>query len=205
MKANSLKPLASAINAYLSLDPESKNRLKSLAGQVVTLELKPFGFVFQIIFHESKLELLPGEEQEAATRISGTPIQLAAVSIFKNERHRFFADDVSMSGSAEIGHEVIALFDGMQIDWEEYFAQIFGDEAAHHTGKLLRRGKRWLQHLDKTFSANVNEFVHEEMEWLPTREILNDFFAEIDDFRMDVDRLSAKINQLQQKTNRETP
>ena len=44
-----------------------------------------------------------------------------------------------------------------------------------------------------------DEFVHEEMKWLPAREALQDFFNDIDTLRMDVDRIEAKIQHLNVK------
>jgi len=203
MKKSALNALSKAINAYLKLDPESGNRLKHLNGKVVTIQLKPFDLTFQCIFNDTSIKLEADALRAADTHISGTPIQLAAVSLLKTNRHRFFADDISMTGSAEIGHEVIALFDHMQIDWEEYLAQLIGDETAHHAGKLAKRARSWLKHIDQSFTDNVDEYIHEEAQWLPTHEALNDFFQEIDDYRMDVDRISAKINALKQKLQKD--
>ena len=114
----------------------------------------------------------------------------------KDNRQRFFAEDLIIEGNAELGQHVVELFDELQIDWEEHLSRVVGDVPAYHAGRFLRGVREWLGQTDKNFSQNVSEFVHEEAEWFPAREALNDFFSDIDTLRMDVDRAEARINSL---------
>lgn len=191
-----LPSLSRAINAYLSLDTESKPRLKSLRGKIVTIELLPFHFTFHCVFSETDVHVQSGDNLEADTRISGTPLQMLGVMVAKDNRQRFFADDLIMEGNAEVGQQMIALFDELQIDWEEHVSRRLGDVPAYHLGRLARGIRGWLQSADDSLTQNINEFVHEEKQWLPTREALQDFFNDIDTLRMDADRIEAKMAQL---------
>ena len=51
------------------------------------------------------------------------------------------------------------------------------------------------------YKRQVNEYVHEEAEFFPAREALQDFFQDIDTLRMDADRLEARVERLLKKAN----
>lgn len=196
MKKLLLPALTKAMNTYLRLDTESTSRLKKLQGKCITLELLPFHFVFQCVFTESGMDIKDDESLISDTIIRGTPLQMAGVMLAKEDRQRFFADDVIIEGNAELGQQVIALFDELQIDWEEYLSRIVGDVPAYHVGRLINTLGEWLRNTEQTVTQDVSEFIHEEAEWLPAREALQDYFNDIDTLRMDVDRAQARINHL---------
>lgn len=188
--------LSKACNAYLRLDPESDQRLNALKGNVVTIELLPFHFIFQCEFTAAGIHLEAGETSPAMTKIKGTPLQMMGAMLAKEQRQRFFADDLVIEGNADIGLQLIDLFDAMQIDWEEYLSQVTGDTPAHHIGRAIRGFKKWLDDASLSLTDNVSDYLQEEKQWLPSREALQDFFEDIDTARMDTDRLEARINRL---------
>src|SRR3990167_3208003 len=99
-----------AINAYLSLDPESKIHLKKLHGNIIHLELLPFHFLLQMQIECDTIVIKTNELDLPQTTIRGTPLQLVGVVLDKNNRKRFFAEDVMIEGDAEVGQQVIELF-----------------------------------------------------------------------------------------------
>lgn len=199
-----LPNLTKAINTYLKLDPESKQRLKALRDKVITVELLPFHFIFQLECTEAGIKLHAEEALLAETKITGTPLQMLGMMINKDNRQQFFADDLKIEGNAELGQKVVELFDELNIDWEEYLSKFVGDVPAHHTGRVIRGISKWLVHAKETFADNINEYVHEEIQWFPSHEALKDFYIEIDNLRMDIDRMEARITRLKSAlTNQE--
>lgn len=196
MKKMLLPSLTKAINTYLELDPESTQRLQKMQGRAIAIELLPFHFTFQCVFTEKGVSIHADDSIETETQIRGTPLRMAGVMFAKEDRQRFFADDLVMEGNAAFGQQVIDLFDEMQIDWEEHFSRVVGDVSAHHIGRFVRGVSSWLSNTEKSFTQDINEYVHEEAELFPANEALKDFFRDIDTLRMDVDRVEARINHL---------
>lgn len=196
MKSIILNPVAKAINTLLKLDPESKGRIQRLNGKVVRVELLPLHLCFLCLFTDKGLELQDADEREAHTVITGTPLQMAGVMLQKSNRQKFFADDVKITGDAELGQQVVELFDELQIDWEEHASRIIGDVPTRHASQFLQKISRWLRDTEQSFSENISEYVHEEKQWLPSREALQDFFSDIDTLRMDADRMEARIKHM---------
>ena len=192
--------LNKAINSYLQLDPESLQRIKVLHGKTIAIEFLPLHLKLLCQFNDDGIRILSNDHAATDitidTAIRGTPLQMLGVMIAKENRHRFFADDLVIEGNAELGQQVVELFDHMHIDWEEYFSRIVGDVPAYHAGRVLRKFNSWLGTSENSLSDDINEYVHEEAKWLPTRESLQDFFAEVDIIRMDIDRMEARLKAL---------
>lgn len=203
MKTRVLSALSDALNAYLKLDAESQFRLAKLQGKVITIELLPFSFIFQCVFSAERIDITMDSDLPPDTILRGTPLQLFNVMAIKADRQRFFADDVSIDGNAEIGQQVIALFDALHIDWEEYLSRLVGDVPAYHAGKMVKHFCAWLSSTDESITEDIKEYLQEETEWLPTREALQDLFHDIDTLRLDVERSAAKINLLASHSDKE--
>ena len=196
MKQLFISSLESAINHYLALDPESKDRLKKLNGKLITIELLPFHFRFHCHFNEAVISMITEENGEADATIRGTPLQLASLAFSQDNRQRFFAEDVVIEGNAAFGQQVMNLFDELEIDWQEYLSMLVGDVSAHHAGKWLHQVKHWFSQTEKSMAQNMSEFLHEELKCLPPEEALHDFYNDIDVLRMDTDRIEARFNAL---------
>lgn len=185
------------LNKMILLDPESKKRLSKLEGKVVTIVLNMLsGINFQLYFNASEIELITSDMQKADTIITGTPLSLLHLSLSPKNRKKFFAEDVSIEGNVEIGQQVIALFDELEIDWEEYVSLWVGDVPAHNIGRFAKKISLFSKNLRETLYQNINEYMHEEIYLFPPPEELENFFHDVDILRMDVDRLDARVHHL---------
>lgn len=188
--------ISHALNTYLTLDPESAQRMKQLEGKRVQVELKPLHLSFQCHFTNGNCKLSGDTRIAADTYISGTPLQLLGVSLLKSQRQSFFADDVTITGDTSAGQNLIDLFDSLDIDWEDHLASLIGDQPAYHAMQLAKRVGRIFSSTKESFKEDLNEYIHEEAEWLPTQENCQDFFTDIDIIRSDVERAEVRVKRL---------
>jgi ubiquinone biosynthesis protein UbiJ len=187
-----------AINNYLLLDPASSQRLKALENKIVKINLLGVDAQFLLLFASQgiRFELPTQPEKKFDTVISGTPLRLLQMSLSRENRQQFFADDVSIQGNLELGQRVTDLFDQMDIDWEEIMSHVMGDVAAHHVGNIARDFKNWIKQTHATLRQDVIEYSQEEINLFPPAEALHDFFHDVDELRMDADRLEARVIRL---------
>ncbi len=185
-----------AINRYLSLDPESKHRIAALQGKAVTLELLGINLIVQLLFSEEGIQIKWEDFLKPDVTIRGTPLNLFHMSVAEDQRKQFFEESVVLDGDMELAQPVLAIFDELEIDWEEYLSQWIGDVPAHQAGRLMRGLNRFRQKISQTSAYNLNEYVHEEINLFPPAEALQQFFREVDELRMDVDRLEARVNRM---------
>lgn len=196
--------LQKAINYYLSLDPESARRLAQMQDKTVKIDLLRLNVQFYLFFSDKGVRVVLPEashEIHPDTIISGTPLRLLQMSLSRENRKQFFADDVSIQGNLELGQQVTDLFDHIEIDWEEKLSHVVGDVSAHHVGRVFKRVKNWVKQTHDTFLQNATEYVHEEINLFPASEALKDYCQDVDGLRMDADRLEARVNLLKKSVN----
>lgn len=195
MQAFIHQSLETAINRYLSLDPESHARLFALDGKLITIELLAISYTLPLKIVGGKIVILSESPEKPDVVIRGTPLSLLHMSL-SEDRKQFFADDVQIEGDLELGQQIIDLFDEMEIDWEEHTSRVIGDIPAHQFGRFIKEAKAMMQRAKDSLMQNINEYVHEEKLIFPPKEALHDFFNDIDLLRMDADRLEARVMRL---------
>jgi len=196
VKSFLLEQVENALNRYLALDPEFQKHLAPLKGKIITVELAVLNSLFQLTFLEKGLELSPGQNLAAEMKIRGTPLNLLSLALRGDKKRGFFASDVTIEGDAELGQQITQLFDQVDIDWEEHLAQALGDLPAHKLSRFTKGLFNWGKQAKNSLTQNMNEYIHEEKPWFPPQEALEDFFRNVDDLRLDVDRLEARVKHL---------
>jgi ubiquinone biosynthesis protein UbiJ len=106
---------------------------------------------------------------------------------------------LEIEGNLDLGQHITDLFDRLEIDWEEYISRYTGDVAAYQIGRIGKRIKKFHQHARSTLTQQINEYTHEEIQLVPAIEELNDFYHDVDELRMDVDRVESKIVNLKRE------
>ncbi|MCC5792714.1 MAG: SCP2 sterol-binding domain-containing protein [Legionellaceae bacterium] len=194
LKKFSLKALQKAINHALSLDPALIDKMAPLSGKWIELIVEPLGVNFFIGFKPDGILLQDELVQPAHTIIRSSPLGFIRLSFLPASKARsLFNDHITMSGDVETGQQVKHLFDALDIDWEGHLAQFTGDIVAHQLGTVFRQGRDFGQRVVSSFHHNVDEYIHEELQLAPGAEELADFYQDIDDLLMDVERVEAQF------------
>ena len=206
-----LTPIEVLINGYLRLDPESIARLAHLSGKTIALELRGFNNIIYLSLDAQGIHLKQGSLDSAAlhpghidstvpdTTISGTP--LALLQLVKSGSHHLtrLSDDISVTGDLELAQKIQAIFQSIDIDWEEHLSRLIGDVAAHQMGNMTRGILDYGRQLLRNFHQTGTEYIQEEIRYLPPREEVQDFTTSIDETRDAVERLDARIQHLEGK------
>ncbi len=194
IKKYSLKTLEKAINYALHLDADLPLKMTALHGKVIELVIAPLDVRFFILFEQSSIRLLSRYEGIADTVIHSSPLGLIRLSFLPASKARsLFNEKIRISGDVELGQAVKKLFDELDIDWEGHLAHFTGDVCAHQIGSLFRRVNAFHEHLFTSFTHNTKEYLQEEIRLFPSREELQDFFSDVDDISLEVERLEAQI------------
>lgn len=200
LKRYSLKALQHALNKALALDEQWPNKTQELHGRVVHLVIAPLDVSFFIRFSDGQLQLLDEYDGEVDTTIRSSPLGLIRLSVLPASKARsLFNDKVRISGDIELGQKIKQLFDGLDIDWEGHLAHFTGDVVAYQVGSLLRKGFSFTQGVGDSMRQNVSEFLQEELSVTPSAEELADFYSDVDQLSLAVERLQARIIHLQRR------
>lgn len=193
--------IETTINRVLGLDPETKQKFFQLAGKVIAIELRDLNLRFFILPAQDQIHVQGRFEGSADTTLRGTSIAMARMSLRDSAADSLFAGDVEVIGDVELGEQFRAVLDGLDIDWEEQLSKVTGDIIAHQVGNAVRHVSQWGRKTADILRQDVSEYLHEESRVLPDAHEVETFNKAVDAIRLDVERLEARVNRLQQHFN----
>jgi ubiquinone biosynthesis protein UbiJ len=197
IKKYSLTLLQKAINHALALDESMPAKIKVLHGKVLEIIISPLNVSFFIRFMQNELLLLADYDAHPDAIIRSSPLGLIRLSLLPASKVRsLFNDKIRISGDVELGQQVKKLFDEIDIDWEGHLAQFTGDVVAYQVGSLFRQGLAFKKQFSESMRRDVTEYLQEELRAFPPREEVNDFFNDIDELSLNVERLAAHVHEL---------
>lgn len=197
IKQYSLTLLQKAINQALLLDESIALKLLPLHDKRLKLIIRPLQVHFFIHFVDGELHLLAESHLPADTVIESSPLGFIRLSLLPSSKLRsLFNDGIRIEGDLELGQTVKKIFDTLDIDWEGHMARFTGDVIAHQMGSVFRQGLNFQRGLSSSFRRNISEYLQEELRLFPGQEELNDFFNEVDNLHLEVERLECHIKDL---------
>lgn len=187
----------SAVNQYLSLDPEISSQLGDLESRSIAIEITTPPVRLFCFPRAGGLSLQSIYEGEADCKISGSLAGILKMMRSENPAEILSSGEVSITGDSRLAQDFSDTLSRMDIDWEEFLSKLTGDFAAHRIGNAVRQGQSWLQDSLKAFSIDSTEYLQEESGILPTRIEIEKFIHDIDVLRDDTERLDARIRKLE--------
>ncbi|MEE9445264.1 MAG: SCP2 sterol-binding domain-containing protein [Cocleimonas sp.] len=224
-----LAGIETAINAWLKLDGEALPRLAELEGKIIRFHIT--GLEINLFFLPNAsgiqvmgnypLEVDSGDKAEDESEeddennntenkavvdatIHGSPMALIQLSTSKNAGTTLLESDVEIDGDMHVAEKFSAILREVDIDWEELFSKLVGDIFAYRTGETVRSVTGWLKDSAEAMKLNTGEYISEESGLSPANAEVAEFMDEVDEVRMSIDRLEARINNLpaQSKNNK---
>ena len=191
--------IETALNHYISLDPEALARFAPLEGKIIALEIIGLNQTICLFPSADGFLVLSDFDGEADATISGSPIALIKLVLADDPKDLLFGGEVTLSGDTRLANQFSRLLSQLDIDWEELLAQNVGDIAAHKVGNVLRGVNQWFKRSTGSVSLDAGEYLQEEVHLSPSNAELRKFVRQVDEVREGVDRLAAKIDILKNK------
>jgi len=182
------------INTALAYDPGTRIALARLAPQVLAIALEAPALCVFIAPSAEGLQLLGHYEGEVTTRLQGTGSAL--LDLIGSKRINLKDSGVQLFGSTHFLAELQTVLQALDIDWEELLSQLLGDILGHQSAEFIRGKIRWTQDRAQNLQRLLREFLTEEFNALPSKPELAYFNAQVDDVRLGIDRIEARIAQL---------
>lgn len=195
--------LASAekmLNTALRYDPATRIGLMQLEGKILAVQITTPAITVFMMPMDDELRLMGNWDGDVDTRITGSLLALAQLT--HTEIHNLKDSGVTVMGDLSLLADLQRLLKNLDIDWEEMLSQFTGDIIGHQTAQLIRAQFGWVK--DRTTSAQrlTSEFLTEELKALPAKPELEDFYQQVDDLRLAVDRAAARMEKLiKEKSN----
>lgn len=214
-----LSAIETALNAWLKLDGESLKKCEPLEGKIIRLHITGFDLNLFFLPAVSGIQVM-GNYPDAAiadgtsdnsdesaekhnfytgevdATIHGSPIALMRLSSADNAGASMLESDVEIDGDMKVAEQFSAILKEVDIDWEELISKLVGDIFAHQAGEAVRSGSDWFGQTIEAMKLNTSEYLSEESKLTPAETEIEHYMSQVDDLRMDIDRLEARIKNL---------
>ncbi|MFC3552413.1 SCP2 domain-containing protein [Lysobacter cavernae] len=203
---SALKPLAgraleAALNRALALDPETQGSLRALDGRRVALRVASPPLALQVRVAGERLEVGPVDDTvEPDLSVRSTLGGLISQLPFLRNDDAPPVGKLRIEGDADLARRLQKLAERFDPDWQQPFAQVFGDVLGVQIANALAGGLRHARDAAGAFAVNAAEYVTEESRDVVPRDELNAFHDDVDALRDDVERLGARVAGLKHAT-----
>ena len=199
-----LSAIETAINTWLNLDGESLEKLKPLEGKIIRFHITGLELNLYFLPSVSGISVLgnyPDTENGGVVdaTIHGSPMALIRLSTAENSGETLLKSDVEIDGDMRIAEKFSAVLREVDIDWEELLSKLVGDIVAHQAGQFTRGATHWFNETNDAMKMNTAEYISEEAKLSPADAEVKHYMDQVDDVRMGVDRLDARIAALTSK------
>jgi ubiquinone biosynthesis protein UbiJ len=103
---------------------------------------------------------------------------------------------IQISGDVEFVQSVYRLFAAMEIDWQEPLSQVIGDVPVQGLQQLFDGLRSFTRKTADSARRNLDEYLHEESRLVPPLHQVEAFDQGLDDLRLRLDRLQARVQRL---------
>ncbi|TFF72641.1 hypothetical protein DRM94_17125 [Aeromonas taiwanensis] len=192
--------IETSLNQLLTLDKQSPERLRKLAGKVLKLELrelKPLWFVFS----DRRLDVLARYEGEADAVLS---LSLTALGLLKEPSAltRYIREEkLDLSGDPQLVQAFSALLGELDIDWEEELSRYTGDVLAHTLCSGARQARRLVGRELCRSQRQLAEYLTEEARLAPGPLEVASFNDDVEVLAQQLKAVELRLARLEQQVS----
>lgn len=179
------------INTALAYDPATRIALSALAPKVLAIHLTSPKVAIYVIPQDDGLRIAERYEGEITTHLSGN---ISALLLLTTSRNINLKDSgVQVMGSTHFLSDLQQILHQVDLDWEELLTQLLGDILGHQSAEFIRTKLSWTKDRSASAMRLASEFLTQELNVLPSKAEIKFFNTQVDDIRLDVDRLEARL------------
>lgn len=194
--------LETAINAALTLDTATRQRLTQLAGTVVHIQCTQPQLDLFVLPQAQRLALAATWEDNVDARLVGTSDDFLKLARSANPAAELINGPVSVHGDSQVLQQLQRLLRDLDLDWEAPLSRALGDVVGHQLGRAFRWGSGRTRYAGNRLLEQGRDWLNEESELVAIRWEVDRFCDDVDALVADTDRLEARIRRLRQRRTR---
>lgn len=190
-----------AINRLVQEHPEAAERLASLQGRSLQLDIRKANIGMRLLALNGRVEVtlppLPAtQENRPDARIEAGVGDLMRMAAGQSDAVSMISSDLRIEGNTDVAQQFQQLLQEAPLDWEAQLAKIVGDVPAFEIGQIGKRLFGLTQHAAKSFLSDGSEYLRDESRDLAWPHEVAAFRKDVETLRDDVARFEARVFQL---------
>ena len=180
-----LMALELTIRRALRYDPAALRRLQRMDGKIIEVRVSRPSLQLFILPNADGLDLSSRPPAEPDCRIEGGAADFVELLL---DEQKSFGSGIRLSGDTELAIDLNRCLQQLDIDWEGMLAERIGDLPGHQLSQWLRQGYGYLRGSTDSLLDDLDDYLHEEVRLLPPQPELEQFYDQVDQLRLQVDR-----------------
>lgn len=194
-----LAAVEAALNRALALSPHSKADLAQLEECVFALHCTAPSMSIYLHPGAHGIRLTGFHRGPVTTSIRGKAADFTELASSSDPTATLINGALELEGDSAPLIELQNILAGLDMDWEAPLVDSLGDVAGHQLAQVLRRAFAWGKQASASLTRQLEEFVHEEARLSPPRLEVEDFYGDVQELGMRVDRLESRTERLRQR------
>jgi ubiquinone biosynthesis protein UbiJ len=194
-----LAALEAALNRALALSPHSKADLAQLEECVFALHCTAPAISIYLHPGAQGMRLTGFHHGPVTTSIKGKAADFTELATSSDPTATLINGGLELEGDSAPLIELQHILAGLDMDWEAPLVDSLGDVAGHQLAQMLRHAFAWGKQASASLTRQLEEFIHEEARLSPPRLEVEDFYHDVQELGMRVDRLESRAERLRQR------
>lgn len=190
------------LNRLLRLDPTALARLQPLTGRLLEIDCSAPALRLFVLPEGDGLRLALHWEGEADVRLCAPASTLLRLLAHRDKTALLHRPDVQIQGDTALLLALAAVLQDLELDWEHELAGWLGPLGSGLLAGALRGQAGWLRDSSASLEQNLRDYLAEESRALVGQREAEARFAELDELKLALDRLEARIERLAQPLSR---
>jgi len=184
------------INRVLRMDSTALPRLERLAGRVIAVDCRSPALQLFILPNDDGLMLAAHWETGADCTLRAPASSLLRLALSQDKTAVLHGPEVELEGDSAVLLELVGILQDLELDWEYELSRWLGPVASPLLGGHLRNSARWTSNSIASLTHNLADYLSEESRTLVGRREAEVRFAELDQIKLDLERLEARFDRL---------
>ena len=196
-----LASVENGVNRILRLDSTAMARLQPLTGKVIAVECAAPPLQLFILPSDEGLLLASQWAADADCTLRAPASSLLRLVLNKDKTAVLHSPEVDLEGDSHALMALAQVLQDLELDWEYELSRWLGPVATALIGGHLRSRANWYQQGFASLNQNLAEYLSEEARTLVGQREAQARFDELDQLKLDLDRLEARFERLGRSLN----
>lgn len=194
-----LATLERAVNQALELSPGGRKALDTLSDNVFALHCTAPQLDAYLQPGNGSIRLMGVYDGPVTTSVRGSASDFAELATAKDPTATLINGALELSGDSAPLIELQKIISHLEVDWEAPLVNALGDVAGHQLAQILRGAYSWGRQASTGLERQLEEFIHEEARLSPPRLELEDFYSDVQQLGLQVERLESRTQRLRKR------
>jgi ubiquinone biosynthesis protein UbiJ len=193
-----ISTLQNTLNFTLDQDPQKSHILKLTKYKILLVNILDWNLKIIFVPEEDSikvLEKLPNEEASPDCILSGKLFDLITLSVSENAQQIIQSNKVTQTGDLHVLQDYQTAIKAFQFDLPQQVKEALGPNLTQLFISPIKGITNWLSNSFDSTKKDITEYAQEESQLLPPTEEVKDFFDDVQELSLRLDRLSAQINE----------